>query len=278
MATETAFLNQDYIRGTADAMETGKRFEDPRHLQLLRATPLEVGGWFHRVWRVGEIEGRIDGKCDAFVPLERLSSRQIFGARGEEVGAIIEAILSLTEDDLLEIERRIAAEPSLVERDLFLDGYPSVQHVMSGQSVVEAIDRRATAIDPTSYTDEEFPYSRDWHRAVWPQIEGVAYDAVEVLALSDDEERAKRSYRRVIRPCVDSRLQEHDPGVVEELASLLRCEASDVGARKSPRRRSGGHIGADWPIAASAPRPPTLTRLRSCLPQEDPDAAVHGPP
>ena len=79
MATETAFLNQDYIRGSADDMETGRRFEDTRHLQLLRATPLEVGGWFDRVWRVGDIEGRIDGKCDAFVPLERLSARHVFG-------------------------------------------------------------------------------------------------------------------------------------------------------------------------------------------------------
>ena len=29
------------------------------------------------------------------------------------------------------------------------------------------------------------------------EIEGIAYDAVEVLRCSDDDERAERSYRRV---------------------------------------------------------------------------------
>src|SRR4051812_17132564 len=110
MTDETAFVNQDYIRGYADDMEPGKRFEDRRRLLLLRATSLEVGGWFDRVWRVGAIEGRIDGKATAFVPLERLDPRQVFGPRGEQVGEVIEGILSLTEDHLQDLERRFSED------------------------------------------------------------------------------------------------------------------------------------------------------------------------
>jgi hypothetical protein len=200
---DTAYVNQDFVHGGyADEMEVDKRFEDRLRLLFLRSRPLEIGGWFDRVWLVGQIEGRGEGignrgRFDAMVPMKRLTQREVFGARGDQVGTIIERILSLTKADVVDIEQRLVADPSLAERDRLHGGDPSGEEVGAGQSVTVAIDRRATAIDPDSFTDEEFPYSRTWHRKVWETVELVTYDAVTILAVSADDLRAQRAFARI---------------------------------------------------------------------------------